>query len=77
MHEVLRQGCRPRIGNGQSTKIRQVPWLPCQVNGYLTTDMPEELHEMKVESLLDESKRVCDDNVLKDICNERDCELIH
>lgn len=34
----------------------QVSLLPCPVNGYLTTDMPEEFKEVKVESLLDESK---------------------
>lgn len=56
MHEMLRQGYRRQIWNGQSTKIWQVPWLPWPMNGYLTTDMLEELKEVKIESLLDESK---------------------
>lgn len=74
--DVIRQGCRRRIGNGKSTKIWQVPSLPCPENGYLTTDMPEELKEAKVESLLAENQREWDEEVLKDICNDRDFELI-
>lgn len=41
--DFIRQGCRRIIGDGKSTKIWQVPWLPCTVNGLLTTDMLVEL----------------------------------
>lgn len=73
---VLRQGCRRRIGDGSSTKVWKVPWLPCPLNGYLTTDMLVELQDTMVENLMDESKRSWDEEVLIDICNERDRELI-
>ncbi|KAL8146470.1 hypothetical protein AgCh_004268 [Apium graveolens] len=58
------------------SKARKVSWLPCPVNGYFTTDMPEELKDPIVEDLLDESKRTWDDDVLRDICSDRDYELI-
>lgn len=35
--EFVKQGCRKRIGNGDSTKVWKVPWLPCTDNGMLTT----------------------------------------
>ncbi|XP_074355726.1 uncharacterized protein LOC141695374 [Apium graveolens] len=73
---VIRQGYRRRIGDGKDTKIWKVPWLPCSLNGYLTTDIPEELQDITVENLMDESKRAWDDDVLQNICNARDCELI-
>lgn len=74
--DVLRQGCRRWIGNGKSTRIWKVPWLPCPENGYMTTNMPEQLQEAKVEGLLAENKKEWDEEVLQDICNERDCGLI-
>lgn len=73
---VIRQGCRRRIGDGRSTKIWQVPWLPCPLNGYLTTEMPDELKDTTVENLLEDNHREWDIEVLQDICNERDRELI-
>lgn len=55
--DIVRQGFRKRIGNGESTGIWQVPWLLCSENGYLTTDMPEELKEARVEGLIDENRK--------------------
>lgn len=73
---VIRQGSRRRIGNGKSTRIWQVPWLPCPENGYLTTEMPEELKDAMVEGLFVENHRVWDEEVIQDIINVRDRELI-
>lgn len=44
-HDVLKKGCRKRIGDGKSTKIWKVPWLPCRINGCLETPMPESLSQ--------------------------------
>lgn len=74
--EVIRKGCRRRIGNGKSTKIWKVPWLPNPKNGYLTTDMPAELKETTVENFFCENKREWDNDVLSDLFNERDTRLI-
>lgn len=40
--EEVKQGCRRRIGDGKSTQVWEIPWLPCSSNGYLTTRMPAE-----------------------------------
>ncbi|XP_074323039.1 uncharacterized protein LOC141659986 [Apium graveolens] len=74
--EVMKQGCRRRIGNGKSTRIWQVPWLKCPLNGYITTVMPEELKETRVENLFAENRKEWDGDVLKDKFNDRDCEQI-
>ncbi|KAL8103570.1 hypothetical protein AgCh_027952 [Apium graveolens] len=72
----VKQGCRRRIGDESSTKVWQVLWLPCSSNGFLTTNMPEELSEIVVQNLMMEDRREWDDEILRDICNERDMTLI-
>lgn len=52
--EVIRQGCRRRIGTGQNTKIGREPWLPCQTNGCITSEIPDSLKDVQVSSLFDE-----------------------
>ena len=32
--EVVKQGCRRRIGTGTDTTVWHIPWLPCIENGY-------------------------------------------
>lgn len=73
---VIRQGRRRRIGHGKCTKIWQITWLPCPGNGCLTTAMPEELRDATVAGLFDEVQERCEEEILNDICNERDRELI-
>lgn len=75
-NDVIRQGCRRRIGNGLSTKIWKVPWLLCPDNGFLTTEMPEELKHENVQSLFEENQEGWDEEILCDILNERDRELV-
>ncbi|KAL8089279.1 hypothetical protein AgCh_038904 [Apium graveolens] len=74
--EVIKQGCRKRIGDGLTTKIWKVPWLLCPDNGFLTTEMPDELKSATVAGLMNEDRRGWDDEILQDLCNERDRDLI-
>lgn len=74
--EVMQQGCRRRIGDGRSTKVWQIPWLPCSENGYITTNMPPELENITVNSLMTENNGTWDNDVLQDIFNDRDREWI-
>lgn len=58
-----------RIGDG-STRVWEIPWLPCTSNGYLTTMMSPKLNDVTVSSLMDENRKVWDGEVIDDICNE-------
>lgn len=75
--EIMNKGCIHRIGDGKSTRIWHVPWLPSLDNGYSSTDMPEELKEATIDNLFDEDQRRWDEDILRDICNSRDYELIN
>lgn len=75
-HDVIKQGCRKRIGNGENTKVWKVSWLPCGENGYLTTCMPPELENLKLKNLMEDDRRSSDHETVRDIFNERDVELI-
>lgn len=74
--EVVKRGCRKRIGDGKQTEIWKVPWLPCAVNGFMTTEMPIQLEGSKVCSLMQLDQKQWDEEILMDICNERDSNLI-
>ncbi|XP_074347583.1 uncharacterized protein LOC141686447 [Apium graveolens] len=47
------------------------------INGYLTTIMPNELQNVQVANLMTKSGNGWDDEILKDIFNDRDIELIN
>lgn len=74
--DLLKHGCRRRIGNGDKTRIWKVPWLPDVDNGYLSTDMPLELQNATVSGLMEIDHRRWDEEVISDLCNDRDKELI-
>lgn len=74
--DLVRQGSRRCIGDGEDTKVWDVQWLLCKENGGLTTDMPRQLEHIKVASLMATTKNRLDDDILQDICNERDVGLI-
>lgn len=73
---VVKQGARKRIGNGETTRVWKIPWLPDPVNGYLTTVTNEQLQDIHVQNLFDETQKGWDVDILQDICNERDRNLI-
>lgn len=50
--DIVRQGCRRRMGNGDSTMVWKVPLLPSVENGFLTTGMPEQPKDITVSSLM-------------------------
>ncbi|KAL8097271.1 hypothetical protein AgCh_030413 [Apium graveolens] len=75
-HDLLKHGCRRRIGNGDKTRIWKVPWLPDVDNGYLSTDKPLELQNAIVSGLMEIDNRRWDEEVISDLCNDRDKELI-
>ncbi|KAL8134495.1 hypothetical protein AgCh_009499 [Apium graveolens] len=74
--DLLRQGCRRRIGDGGQTEIWKIPWLPCELNGFVTTEMPAQFEGRKVCSLMQGVQRKWDDDILWDVFNKRDRSLI-
>lgn len=74
--EVLRQGVRKRIGDGLSTNIWKVPWLPCKHNGFLTSTCHTQLADVQVRNLMEDGSNRWDEEVLRVILNERDVQLI-
>lgn len=74
--QLIQQGVRRRIGNGEQTNIWKIPWLPCLQNGYITTSMPQELEHATVANLMNDDRGGWDEEVLDDIFNARDRELI-
>ena len=73
---AILQGCRRKIGNGRDTSIWRSPWLPCDINGYLTSPMYSELENEAVSGLHSVNHNSWDMDIVNDICNERDRELI-
>ncbi|KAL8132598.1 hypothetical protein AgCh_008177 [Apium graveolens] len=74
--DIVKEGSRRNIGNGESTKVWNTPWLSGQGNGLMITDMPAELENTKVVNLMTDNGKEWDEDVINDICNERDKELI-
>ena len=53
-----------------------MPWLPCKQNGFLMTEVPDQLRDITLQSLMQVNQRVRDEEILQDICNDRDRLLI-
>lgn len=59
--DIIRKGCRKKIGDATQTRIWEVPWLPHLDNGYLTTEMPESLVGSKVCSFMEIKEKKWDE----------------
>ena len=74
--DTMKRGMRRKIGNGLTTTVWKVPWLPDLQNGYLTTELYEQLQDIKVQSLLAENQKSWDVEVVSDLFTDRDKKLI-
>lgn len=74
--QVVKSGVRRKIENGADTRVWHIPWLPNVKIGYLTTVMQDQLADIIVRSLMDETRKTWDVEVIDDIFNSRDAELI-
>ncbi|XP_019195085.1 PREDICTED: uncharacterized protein LOC109188890 [Ipomoea nil] len=65
-HDLICNGLRIRVGDGQSTLIWEHPWL---LNGdsKIQTIMPPELHGSKVSGLIDQDTQSWDLDILRDV----------
>lgn len=57
-------------------KVWKVPWLPSVENGFMTTEMYAGMEQVTVQSFMSENGTIWDDDILNDLCNERDRLLI-
>ena len=74
--KILKNGVRFRVGNGNHIHVWCDPWLPCNENVFLTIEIIPGLEEVTVANLMKDGNREWDQNVLKDLCNDRDFALI-
>ena len=73
--ELVRAGARIRVGNGLQVNIEHDPWLPCVENPRVTTTHPA-LANQKVASLMDSGRVSWDEDLVRDLFNNRDASLI-
>lgn len=73
---LLREGTRWRIGDGGKVRVWDNPWLPDDVNPYVSTAQPEYLNNILVKSLFSIETKQWDLELLRDIFCERDFDLI-
>ncbi|XP_074383392.1 uncharacterized protein LOC141724963 [Apium graveolens] len=74
--EIVKQHCRRKIGDGRSTRVWHIPWLPSSENGCLTTTPHADIRDIVVQNLMGADLRSWDMDILNDLFNERDIDLI-
>ncbi|KAL8117164.1 hypothetical protein AgCh_015174 [Apium graveolens] len=74
--EIVKQHWRRKIGDGRSTRVWHIPWLPSSENGCLTTTPHANIRDIVVQNLMGADLRSWDMDILNDLFNERDIDLI-
>ncbi|XP_074376681.1 uncharacterized protein LOC141718203 [Apium graveolens] len=59
--EMVKQGSRRRIGDGEQTNVWHIPWLPGDNDGCLTNEMPQELEHIRVVNLMETGSKRWDE----------------
>ncbi|XP_074347342.1 putative mitochondrial protein AtMg00310 [Apium graveolens] len=73
--QILRQGLSRRVGDGSTVKIKNEPWLPDEDNPYITTETAK-IENHTVSALMVPNERKWDEDLVKDVFNQRDANLI-
>ncbi|KAL8101548.1 hypothetical protein AgCh_033450 [Apium graveolens] len=74
--DYMQQGSRRKIVDDKDTRVWNIPWLSCPVNGYITTGMHHEGTNITVQGLMETWQRRWDNDILVDLFDERDRLLI-
>lgn len=72
---ILKQGLGCRVGDGKTINVVSDPWLPSTDNPYVITEC-ELIQNQKVSSLMIPDERRWDEDLIKDIFNQRDANII-
>ncbi|XP_015386530.1 uncharacterized protein LOC107177355 [Citrus sinensis] len=74
--QVVIEGSRVRIGDGEQTFIGKDPWLPDSECGFVNTLLSEQVKSAPVSPLMVPNTRIWNYDILNDIFNNRDKNLI-
>ncbi|XP_019186011.1 PREDICTED: uncharacterized protein LOC109180755 [Ipomoea nil] len=74
--DLLKSGCMRRIGNGRSTKVWTIPWLPDAHNPYVESDQVFANQSLLVSDLIDDNTGRWNVDLLHQGFNPRDVMLI-
>ncbi|XP_019167878.1 PREDICTED: uncharacterized protein LOC109163584 [Ipomoea nil] len=74
--DLLKSGCRRRIGNGRSTQVWTIPWLSDAQNPYVESEQVNNGQAMLVSDLIDAHTGSWNGNYLHQLFNPRDAMLI-
>ncbi|EEF29304.1 conserved hypothetical protein [Ricinus communis] len=75
--DVIRRGTRWKIGRGETITIGHHAWLLDDTNGFIQTDLLEEVCRKPVSCLFKTGTFEWDNKILDDLFNDRDKRLIH
>ena len=73
---VVVNGSRIQIGDGQQVQLSKDPWLPDVHNGFITSELDESLATATVDCLMVPGQRSWDYDLITDVFNSRDAGLI-
>ncbi|XP_019175849.1 PREDICTED: uncharacterized protein LOC109171175 [Ipomoea nil] len=73
---LLKSGCRRRIGNGRATRVWSVPWVPDPHNPFVETDQGADGQDLVVSDFLDSNTGHWNHNYVHHLFNARDAGLI-
>ncbi|XP_062103683.1 uncharacterized protein LOC133814782 [Humulus lupulus] len=68
---IIKKGLRRRVGTGSTTRICLDPWLPVEEHPYVTSEL-HGLEDKCVDSLFMVNQRTWDEEVVRDLFNDRD-----
>lgn len=74
--DIIRKHSRWRVGNGKAIRIWGDKWLPSQVDAEIQTPPFPYLEEAPVSSLMKTGKNEWDDDIVREIFNNRDASQI-
>ena len=69
-------GARKLIFDGCNTQVFFMPWLPSDVNPFVTTPISDGLSNILVSSLMQQDVLAWDNDIFSDLFNNRDADII-
>ncbi|XP_019177676.1 PREDICTED: uncharacterized protein LOC109172888 [Ipomoea nil] len=74
--DLVRSGCRRRIGNGRMTKVWDHPWLPDPHDPFVHSDQIAQHSDLMVTDLINSDQGIWNQDLISQIFIPRDAELI-